>query len=197
MSDTDTKQAEQAAPRKRGRPRKKVGRGPLREPRMSMRQEQERESQLMEGFAYQPFENVNPLHIDMEVLRAIEHEYGYRLQWNCETVLGQPQEAAMSSHRRNGFQEVRKGSFGGILDFLCDREGRITKDGVVLMARPAQIDDLAKTYERKAARRAVEDMKRKHSDEGISGVTMPGGNKEARQHNRHGSSFERAEVPEQ
>src|SRR5262245_49768458 len=185
MTDTDAPQekTDQPAPRKRGRPRKRlVGRGPLREPlrepRESIRRSQERESQLMAGFTYQPFENVNPLHIDPEILRNIEHDYGYRLQWNAETVLGQPQEQSMASHRRNGFQEVRKGSFGGMLDFLCDREGRIFKDGVVLMARPCEMDDQARAYERKAARRAVEDMKRKHSDEGVPGVTMPGGSRD-------------------
>src|SRR5262249_12560773 len=126
---------------------------------------------------------------------SIEHDYGYRLQWNAETVLGQPQEQSMASHRRNGFQEVRKGSFGGLLDFLCDREGRIAKDGVVLMARPCEIDDMARTHERKAAPRAIDDMKRKHSDEGVN-VTMPGGGRDptARSHNRHGSSFERVEI---
>jgi hypothetical protein len=103
----------------------------------------------------------------------------------------------MASHRRNGFQEVRKGSFGGQLDFLCDPEGRITKGGMVLMARPAQIDDMARAYERKAAKKAVEDMRRKHSDEGVN-VTMPGGGRDpsTRQHNRHASSFERVEIPE-
>jgi hypothetical protein len=68
---------------------------------------------------------------------------------------------------------------------------------VVLMARPAEIDDMARAYERKAAKKAVEDMRRKHSDEGVN-VTMPGGGRDptARQHNRHGSSFERVEIPE-
>ena len=199
MTDTGTSQddpTEQAAPRKRGRLRKLKRLAVDRPPRETIRQMQERESELHAGFVYQPFENINPLHIDTEILRSIEHDYGYRLQWNAETVLGQPQEQAMASHIRNGFQEVRKGSFGGLLDYLCDREGRIAKDGLVLMARPAQIDDMARTYERKAARRAIEDMKRKHSDEGVN-VSMPGGGKDptARSRNRHGSSFERVEIP--
>jgi len=196
MTDTDTPQpTEQPAP-KRGRP--KLKRSPTRAPlRQRLREREPTIREMQSDFVYQPFENINPLHIDTEILRSIEHDYGFRLQWNAETVLGQPQEQAMSSHRRNGFQEVRKGSFGGLLDYLCDREGRIAKDGLVLMARPAEIDDMARTYERKAARRAIEDMKRKHSDEGVN-VSMPGGGKDptARARNRHGSSFEPAEVPE-
>ena len=200
MTDTDTPQEKtEQAPRKRGRPKLKrlAGeRGPLRQ-RLREREPTIREEQEHANFVYQPFENINPLHIDTEILRSIEHDYGYRLQWNAETVLGQPQEQAMASHKRNGFQEVRKGSFGGLLDYLCDREGRIAKDGLVLMARPAEIDDQARAYERKAARKAIEDMKRKHSDEGVN-VTMPGGGRDpaAREHNRHRSSFERVEVPE-
>src|SRR5262245_52319921 len=196
MTDAEVPQARPEQPaRKRGRP--KLKRSPLREPRETIREEQAREERVQADFTYQPFENVNPLHIDPEILRNIEHDYGYRLQWCVETVLGQPQEQAMASHRRNGFQEVRKGSFGGLLDYLCDREGRIAKDGVVLMARPCEIDDMARTYERKAARRAIEDMKRKHSDEGVN-VTMPGGGRDpaAREHNRHRSSFEPVEIPE-
>ena len=41
--------------------------------------------------------------------------------------------------------------------FVCDREGRIVKGGLVLMGRPAEIDDMARTHERKAARRQIED----------------------------------------
>jgi len=194
MTDTDTPQPTEQP--KRGRPRlaKRAANRPALRQRLGLRAQIDEEQP---PFVYQPFENINPLHIDTEILRSIEHDYGYRLQWNAETVLGQPQEQAMASHRRNGFQEVRKSSFGGLLDYLCDREGRIAKDGLVLMARPAEIDDMARTYERKAARRAIEDMKRKHSDEGVN-VSMPGGGKDptARARNRHGSSFEPAEVPE-
>src|SRR5262249_33488684 len=144
---------------------------------------------------YQPFENNNPLHIDDEIVRSIERDYGYCLQWCAETVLGQAQDESMASHRRNKFQEVRKGSFGGWLDFLCDREGRITKGGLVLMARPFDIEQMARAYEKKAARRAIDDMRRKHSTEGIN---VPGGSHpNAREHNRHSSHFERVPVPEQ
>jgi hypothetical protein len=77
MSDTDTPQEQTEQPaRKRGRsPKLKrlVGRGPLRQPL--------HESARDEGFVYQPFENINPLHIDTEILRSIEFDYGFRLQW--------------------------------------------------------------------------------------------------------------------
>ena len=84
-----------------------------------------------------------------------------------------------------------------MLDYLCDREGRIVKGGLVLMARPYQIDDMARSYERKAAKRAIEDMKRKHSDEGVN-VSMPGGGRDplAREHNQHRTSYEPFVIPE-
>jgi hypothetical protein len=190
MSDTDTPQEQTEQPaRKRGRsPKLKrlVGRGPLRQPL--------HESARDEGFVYQPFENIIPLHIDTEILRSIEFDYGFRLQWCVESVLGQPQDEVMSAHRKNKFQEVRKRSFGGLLDYLCDREGRIVKGGLVLMGRPAEIDDMARTHERKTARRQIEDMQKRHSDEGLP---VPGGREAAaREHNRHRSSFERVEIPE-
>src|SRR5262245_61661927 len=110
-------------------------------------------------FTYQPFEQINRLHIDDDTVRSIEREYGYCLQWCVETALGQPQDEIMSAHRRNKFQEVRKGSFGGALDFMCDRDGRITHGGVVLMARPFDVEQLARAYQKKAARGQINDMK--------------------------------------
>jgi hypothetical protein len=147
-------------------------------------------------FEYQPFENNNPLHIDDDTVRNIEHEYGYPLQWCVESCLGQPQDEVMSSHRKNKFQEIHKGSFGGALDYLCDREGRVSKGGLVLMARPVEVTRIARAYEKKAARGAIDDMRRKHSDQGVD-VSMPDGGRDpvARQHNRHASSYER--IPEE
>src|SRR5262245_35411635 len=132
MTDTETPQepTEQPAPKpKRGRPKKRLARSdhtPLRQ-RMREPVHEPRSVRVDDDFAYQPFESRDPLHIDDEVLRSIEHDYGYRLQWCVESVLGQPQDEIMSAHRKNKFQEVRKGSFGGQLDYLADREGRIAK----------------------------------------------------------------------
>jgi hypothetical protein len=79
MADTETsqEQAEQPSPRKRGRPRKRhaCDRGPLRQPLPEPIREE-----AQANFVYQPFENVNPLHIDSDILRSIEFDYGYRLQ---------------------------------------------------------------------------------------------------------------------
>ena len=98
---------------------------------------------------------------------------------------------------RDGLGQSGKGSFGGLLDYLCDREGRICKGGAVLMARPTQIDDMARAHERKAAKRAIEDMHKKYEQEGVN-VSMPGGGRDptARAHNRHRSSFEPVQIPE-
>jgi hypothetical protein len=104
MTDTDTSTDQPA--RKRARPKKRfaIDRSPLRE----RLREPLRDDAPHANFVYQPSENVNPLHIDSEILRSIEHDYGYRLQWNAETVLGQPQEQAMASHRCNVFRKCAK-----------------------------------------------------------------------------------------
>ncbi|HVQ78493.1 MAG TPA: hypothetical protein VMS82_00835, partial [Pseudolabrys sp.] len=82
MSDTDAPQEQTEQPaRNRGRPpklKRLVGRGPLRQPLREPVHEP-RESARDEGFVYQPFENINPLHIDTEILRSIEFDFGFRL----------------------------------------------------------------------------------------------------------------------
>src|SRR5262245_30836704 len=94
-------------------------------------------------FVYTEFQQRNPLHIDADVLRMIALDFGYALQWCNETVLGQPQDELMSFRRKNGFADVKRGNFGGALDHLCDKDGRVTKGGLVLMGRPIEIEKYA------------------------------------------------------
>lgn len=138
-------------------------------------------------FTYHPFEQNNPLHIDDEVVRMIALDYGFALQWCAETVLGQPQDDVMSFRRKNGFAEVMKGNFGGALDHLCDRDGRVTKGGQVLMGRPVEIEKYARDYEARLTKGAITDMQKKHSDEGLD--VSGGDHPSALRNNRHRRSY--------
>jgi len=92
---------------------------------------------------------------------------------------------------------VKKGNFGGTLDHLCDKDGRITKEGLVLMARPIEIQRMAQAHEEKQAKDAIERMKAAHAEEGVD-VSMPGGGKHpgARAKNMHRQTFEPVKIPD-
>src|SRR5262249_52317488 len=126
-----------------------------------------------------PYELDDIWHISPDRTRTIRDEYGYELFWAAETVLGQEQTRLMSHRRRNGCSDVHRGSFGGLLDYLFvaldirHNEPRIAKEGLVLMAQPTNRAEQARAYQRKKARAQVEEMKTKHSNEGID-VSMPG-----------------------
>jgi hypothetical protein len=180
MTETETK--------KRSRPRKRLAaeRQPVHEPIHSALRD--------EGFEYTPYEVQNPLHIDEELIRNIKNDYDFVLQWVAESVTGQPQDQSLSARRKNGFAEVHRGHFGGMLDSYCNRDSRIEKGGLVLMARPAFIEGKARAYEKRAARGAVEQVRKKH---GETGVDVKGGNHpSALEKNRHKQTFERVDIPE-
>jgi hypothetical protein len=50
---------------------------------------------------------------------------------------------------------------------------------------------MAKAHDARAAKAAIENMRRSHAEEGVSGVSMPeGNNAAARAKNRHRQTFE-------
>ena len=143
------------------------------------------------NFEYRPFEQESVLAIDPEICHSIEKEWGYSLLWVCFECNGKPFPQLVSARRRNGYSDVRKGNFGGALDHLCDKDGRIVREGLMLMARPIEIQRMAEAHDARAARAAVENMRRSHADEGVSGISMPeGNNAAARAKNRHRQTFE-------
>jgi len=74
---------------------------------------------------------------------------------------------------------------------MCDKDGRIHKEGLVLMGRPLQIERKAKAHDARMAQAAVSQMKSSHQLEGVSGVTMPeGNNAAARAKNVHRQTYE-------
>jgi hypothetical protein len=179
---------QQAETPKRGRPK---GRKPKPPPVHRGPHHDDGHGDRLENFEYTPYEATNPLSIDSDIVHGIERDWGFSLLWVCYECNGKPFPDLVSARMRNGYAEIRKGNFGGALDFMCNKDGRIQKEGLVLMARPVEIERKAKAYEARMARDAVEQMKRSHRDEGVSGISMPGGNDPAaRSRNIHRQTFE-------
>jgi hypothetical protein len=151
----------------------------------------------LENFEYRPYEQHNPLAIDPDIVRGIEREWGFSLLWVMFECNGQPFPDRVNARKRNGYADVHKGNFGGALDHLCDKDGRITKGGLILMARPTQIQRMAEAHEKRATEQAVSQMKASHQLEGVN-VSMPGGgdHPSALAKNRHKQTFEPFKIPE-
>jgi hypothetical protein len=182
-------------PTKRGRPPKHVKRNPVHQGRGSHDDGQN----PLENFEYRPYEQENPLEINADIVRSIEKEWGYSLLWVCYEANGKPFPNLVSARKRNGYAEVKKGNFGGALDHMCDKhDGGIRHEGLMLMARPVEIQRIAKAHDARAAKNAIENMRRSHSDEGLAGVTMPEGNvAHARAKNAHRTTYEEGpKIPE-
>jgi hypothetical protein len=145
----------------------------------------------LDNFEYRPFEARDALAIDADTVRSIRDEYGFSLLWVCFESLGRPYPELVNARKANGYAEVHRGNFGGSLDHLADRDGRMVKEGLVLMARPTQIERVAKAYDKRAAEAAITNMRRSHAEEGLSNISMPGGDHpSALRSNRHKQAFE-------
>jgi hypothetical protein len=146
----------------------------------------------LDGFEYRPYTQDNPLSIDPDIVRGIERDWGYSLLWVCYENCGKPTPNLVSARQKNGYAPVTKGNFGGALDFMCDKhDGGIRHEGLMLMARPTQIQRMAEAHDKRAAKAAVDHMKASHQVEGLN-VSMPGGgdHPSALRQNRHRSTFE-------
>jgi hypothetical protein len=194
---TDEQQPETTTKRGPGRPKKSnAKRQPQRQPVHQGRNGDD-ESDVLQNFEYRPFEAQDALAIDFDTVLSIEREWGYSLLWVMFECCGKPFPDRINWRRRNHYAEVKKGNFGGTLDHLCDKDGRITKEGLVLMARPIEIQRMAQAHEEKQAKDAIERMKAAHAEEGVD-VSMPGGGKHpgARAKNMHRQTFEPVKIPD-
>jgi hypothetical protein len=186
---------QQAETPKRGRPRgstsKRVKPPPARRDSVHRGPHYNDGQDPLENFEYRPYEQENVLAIDPEIVRGIEKEWGFSLLWVCFECNGKPFPNLVSARRRNGYSDVVKGNFNGALDHLCDRDGNIIREGLRLMARPTSIQRLAEAHDKRAARGAIENMRRSHAEEGLSNISMPEGNSgSALRQNRHRTSYE-------
>ena len=136
--------------------------------------------------------------IDPDIVRSIEKEWGYSLLWVAFEVNGKGFPQLVSARKRNGYAEVKRGNFGGALDHMVDKHGDgIRHEGLILRARPMEIQRMAKAHDAKLAKDAVAQMKASHQMEGVN-VTMPGGgdHPSALKQNRHRTSYEPGSIPE-
>jgi hypothetical protein len=196
MTDEQTS-SEAPATKRPGRPRGTTKkRNAVREPVHQGRGHDDGQDPL-ENFEYRPFEAQDVLAIDHDTVRSIRDEWGFSLLWVMYETMGKPFPDRVNWRKRNGYAEIHKGNFGGLLDHLCDKDGRIVKEGLVLMARPVQIQRMAEAHDKRAAKEAVTQMQKSHMTDGVD-VSMPDGGRHpsALAKNRHQQSFEPLKVPD-
>jgi len=148
----------------------------------------------LENFEFTPYEATNPLHIDLDIVRAIERDYGFVLMWVVHECAGKPFPDLVNARRRNGFAEVCAENFGGMLRHMADKSGRIAKEGLVLMARPVEIERKARAHDARMANEAVAHMKASHAMEDVP--VAGGDHTSALSKNRHRQTFEPLQVPD-
>ena len=146
----------------------------------------------LDNFEYRPYEQDNPLSIDPDIVRSVERDWGFSLLWVCYENCGKPTPNLVSARIKNGYAPVKRGNFDGALDHMCDKhDGGIRHEGLMLMARPIEIQRMAEAHDKRAARGAIENMRRSHAEEGLSNISMPEGNSgSALRQNRHRTSYE-------
>lgn len=125
---------------------------------------------------------------------------GMALQWVTSTVYGQ----AMTQHRadfeRRGWTPVHQEDFNGMLDgmFMAKgQDGEITVDGLVLMARPKELNIKAHQRDQNNARREVQLKEQALRGGDIPNVSLDTTHSTAINSNRLGKSVERIEVPKE
>ena len=122
---------------------------------------------------------------------------GMSLQWVTTSVYGQDVPQHRSSFEKKGWTPVHQDDFDGQFDgmFMArGADGEINNNGLVLMARPKEISDLAK---RKDKARALEQVaiKEKALRGGELPVTLDATHPSALRTNRVSKTMERIEVP--
>jgi hypothetical protein len=145
----------------------------------------------VERYEFFPFEARDKFFVQKEVTDTIERDWGMKLCWFALEIAGKPNEF-IAARRRNQWEEVRAGDFEGQLDYLGVKDGIICIESVALFRQPIEIYRKAVAYERRQAAGAITNMRRSHAEEGVGGVSMPGGaeHPSALQKNRHKTSYE-------
>jgi hypothetical protein len=198
MTDPETE-----TPEKRGPGRPKGSRSAGRQPpqRGVHRGSYSSDAPAVRVVSYQPYEPKSTTDIPTDIVQEIWDFYDGHLQWVAFEAAGKPTPEWVTARQKNGFVDVRRGDFDGKLDYLCNADGRAVVGGLVLMCRPREYEDQARSYEKRKATRAIEQMKASHAEQGASGITMPGGaeHETALRGNRHKRSYvpyERDRIPD-
>jgi hypothetical protein len=146
------------------------------------------------NFVYNADLPSSPFDIDPTILAGIARDYGFVVEWHVQEVGGKVMDQFISARARNRWAPVRKGNFSGALDHLCDRDGYIRRDGLLLEGLPIQIYEQALRHRDRAAKDAVQQMKRSHATEGVP--VEGGDHPSALAKNRHRQTFEPVKIPE-
>lgn len=116
----------------------------------------------------------DPLNIPTDVLDRLWNDYGSDLQWNTETILGQPDVVGTTNMNQQGWEPVQTGMFDGILDYLAprDHKGAILYQGLRLDWRPKELTLEARAEDHQSAKMAVGVEEAKLRGGQIEGVTL-------------------------
>lgn len=176
--------------RKRGRPRKNttIERDVKHEPKASLKM---RAAPNWETIDPSDSESPDRLHIPPHMCPP-----GMALQWVTESVLGQPFPQHRSSFERKGWTPVHQDDFDGQLDGMFMPKGsggEIKTTGLVLMARPKELNVRAKRLEERQAREQVQ-VKEQAWRAGEIGTSLDSQHSTAINSNRINKSVERLPI---
>lgn len=147
------------------------------------------------------WEDIDPNMEDTPDRLRIPHDIwpeGMTLQWVTDSVLGQSMGQHRSTFERTGWTPVHQSDFDGRFDGMFMQrgvEGEIKYEGLVLMARPAELTAKAKATEARKAREVVAIKEQAWRGGDLPNVTLDSQHKSALQTNKVNRSYERIEVP--
>jgi len=183
---------EEVEKRPRGRPRKNplVEREPIHEPKSSRMQ------------ASPNWETIDPFSeasadrfkIDPAILPD-----DLAFMWVTDTVYGQPDPQHRMTFEKGGWTPVHQSDFDGQLDGMFMKKGdrgEINNGGLVLMARPVELQIRAKHRERKAANEPIQIKEQALRGGDLPGVSLDPDHPSARRYNHITKTMERIEIPE-
>lgn len=116
----------------------------------------------------------DPLNIAKDILDRIWNDHDADLQWNTETILGQPDVVGITNMNQQGWEPVQTGMFDGLLDHLAprDHKGVILYQGLRLDWRPKELTLEARAEDGQNAKMAVGVEEAKLRGGQIEGVTL-------------------------
>ena len=123
---------------------------------------------------------------------------GFTLQWIRESYFGQPDPQNVSQFHRGGWTPVHQEDFDGRFNGMFmpkNQEGQIAIGGMVLVYRPIEFTEKARSMEKRRAREQLEIKERDLRGGNLPNVTLDTQHKSALNSNKIGRTFERITVP--
>lgn len=136
---------------------------------------------------------------EVDMLRISKEEFpdGMDMKWVTETVYGQPFPQRLADAERAGWRTVDASDFDGRFRgrWNTGANGTITKDGLVLVARPMEISNVARKKQERMAREQVSIKERALLGGDLPGVSLDSRHKSAIGQNKINRSIERIDIP--